>query len=806
MILKAAFLSLALLTFLSPISHAADESKNTKSSAAGTESRSAQNWLPADHAPGEGNIPAPINKIFSALNGRVRLLICRYQDNKLVSSSAFSDGILEAEGATWKNSVTADEKNGVASMDVTFKLEKGIADSAGVAVAFDFLKWNADNYVFAPAVLYDGNKFKILPVPYPPYIYDPKDRPLDMPITVTNILHLNKDRSPGLVEMMTFNLATPMMGFYDRTGKRGFLVLTDPKTSWGVSGMMVQENPARKMLTMVVSAPGVRVEKYFTSGGRAPSGDKGANFKAGDEVNLRFKIYEFAADGIPAFMTKVFDVRKSLSGPTTYRDLIPYSAAFEMISKNQEQNKYFEDGKYGYYVSRITDSPFHSQIGWAGNPIFSHPPAIGGSPEQLRRVGKTWDMMTEAQGKSGLFYAMFYRGKIYGDTFKEWETRPTIAMTRRTGDVLFFGIQQLEVLKAQGAGGMIKPEWEQMLRRSADALVTLYERYGQFGQHADADTGEMEINGSTAGAVGICGLTLAAEYFKNPKYLKIAEEAGKMYYDRDLTRGYAGGGAGEILQSPDGETPWDLAEGYMALYEATGQDIWLQRARDAINLLATWTLSYDYEFPPNSDLGRVGAKSTGSIFASSANNHSAPGFYVLSGDFLLRYYRATGDPRYAELYKDIVHNVTQYVNTEKNPIQPGCGEGFVSERVQVSDWEGPQFGQVHHNDSNYPWECLVQLASQQNPGIYLNTTTGAMLVLDHVKTEIVSRDAQGTKLKLTNNSLYPAKVSIFAETSKEAKKPLGYTAFLKWPKVEVGVGETEYVLVKPDGTIKPADS
>lgn len=42
-----------------------------------------------------------------------------------------------------------------------------------------------------------------------------------------------------------------------------------------------------------------------------------------------------------------------------------------------------------------------------------------------------------------------------------------------------------------------------------------------------------------------------------------------MYCERDFLRGYAGGGAAEILQSPDRQTPWDMVESCIVLYEIT---------------------------------------------------------------------------------------------------------------------------------------------------------------------------------------------------------------------------------------------
>jgi hypothetical protein len=87
-------------------------------------------------------------------------------------------------------------------------------------------------------------------------------------------------------------------------------------------------------------------------------------------------------------------------------------------------------------------------------------------------------------------------------------------------------------------------------------------------------------------------------------------------------------------------------------------------------------------------LGRSNCRSIGAIFASSQNNHGAPGLYILSGDFLLKLYRATRDKCFAELYKDIVHNVIQYVNTMYNPTIRNATDKYCSEHVNLCDWEG----------------------------------------------------------------------------------------------------------------------
>jgi hypothetical protein len=152
------------------------------------------------------------------------------------------------------------------------------------------------------------------------------------------------------------------------------------------------------------------------------------------------------------------------------------------------------------------------------------------------------------------------------------------------------------------------------------------------------------------------------------------------------------------------------------------------------------------------------------------------------------------------MYRDTAHNVIQYVNTRTNPIQGGGCEGCVSERVNLSDWEGAgSVGNVSHGDSNMAWETLAVLSCLENPGIYLRTDKETLLVLDHVEAQVVKRDAKGVTLKVTNPTSYPARVSIFAEDGSSAKRPLGWNAFTKWPRIELAAGKSGLYRISRNG-------
>jgi len=746
---------------------------------------------------------APVDHFLKDLKGSVRPVVCWYNGPILDSIRAFANGNLKTSDNQWTCGAKSNVSEKVLDLALSFKLAKGVAKSAGVAAAFDFTGFNTDNYILVPAVLYGGNRFRILPMDYPPYIHEEKDRPLDMPITVTNIPHLNPDGSHAKVEMNTGNVATPMLSFFNPKEKRGFILLAEQGTRFGNNGLFVEEDAGpgskEKRVTFVVSAPGVREQRYVMCG-RDSSGDRGAEWKTGDNVTLSFKIYNFRADDMTAFYEKVFDVRKALTGMNSYACITPYSAAADLIVKHDNADKWFENEKTAHYSNRPGgENPYYFQIGWSGMPIFAYPSLIAETPERLHRVLLTLEnKVFKAQGKTGLFYAMYTdEGKVLSDEHGRMEERPAISMTCRSMDVLDFTLRMFDLMKQRGHVDLIRPEWEKSLRACADGLVKVWKDYGQFGQFINVDNGKMDINGSTNGCAAGSALVLASQYFNEPKYLEVAEASMKMYHERDFLKGYAGGGAAEILQAPDSEAPWDMVESCMALYDATGKPEWLERAKFAANMLATWVVSYDYKFPEGSAMGRAGTHAAGSIFASSQNNHSAPGYYIMAGDCLLKLFRATGDPRYAEMYKDQSHNIVQYVGTSYNPLRHESG--YVTERVQLSDWEGNNVGSVDYKDTNMGWETLVALTCLENPGIYLHTDDDTFLVMDHLDAQVVKRDKTGVTLKITNTTAYDASVSVLAETVQQAKKPLQTNAFNKWPKVEVKVGESNLFRVSNDG-------
>ena len=304
--------------------------------------------------------------------------------------------------------------------------------------------------------------------------------------------------------------------------------------------------------------------------------------------------------------------------------------------------------------------------------------------------------------------------------FKHYrKVEPDMNMARTIGDMLFWMLKQFQLLKAQGRGQAIKPEWEASMKKLAEALMSTWKKDGQWGKLINVKTGIVAEYNTTGGATIIGALALASDYFNNPEYLTVAKEAAEFYYVRDfVTLGHTTGGCADILQNADSETAAGFMTSLMALYEISGDKQWLEKSRNLANLVATWTVSHDYQLPKTTELGGLGANLAGVYWASTQNKHGAPGICTSSGDALFKIYRTTGSTRYAELLRDIVA-------AHGESIRPG---GFTNERLTFCDADSRGSRGDHVTGWN---ELNGILMAMELPGIYLRTDKDDVFIFDH---------------------------------------------------------------------------
>ncbi len=548
----------------------------------------------------------------------------------------------------------------------------------------------ADNYVFIPACCYAGNQFDVRNYEYPP-MFTPEEARVDMPVTITDVPRLNPDGS-GKIEVTTGDAATPCVGVFSRTEKRGILVFTIQEIGGKNIGLAYEEGEIR------LTWPAKREVRYYWSHMR-----KNEEVWADEPAVIPYKVLEFSCETLAEFYKIFFENRKIMEMDDKRPPVRPFAEQFEIQKNKFNSMNWIEESQF--YSVGTDKSQFQVwQPGWVGGAMSGYAlMRLGGKLEWDREM-KTLFFLFSTQGESGFFYGVADAyGNTSGDAFgtpgaESWH------LIRKSADVLYFLFKHFSLMRDKARD--IPRHFVEGAEKAADGFVKLWKNYRQFGQFVDIHTGEIRVGGSTSGGIVPAGLARAYEFFGRPEYLQVAEESAEFYYCEHLSKGYTTGGPGEILQCVDSESGFGLLESFVVLYEVTGKEKWLNYAKECAFYCSSWVVSYNYRFPSKSEFGRHDMKTVGSVFANLQNKHSAPGICTLSGDSLWKLWNWTGDILFLELAKDISLTISQYMSTEDDPIydwgltpeerEEGTRQvleshrlpqGFICERVNMSDWE-----------------------------------------------------------------------------------------------------------------------
>ncbi len=539
---------------------------------------------------------------------------------------------------------------------------------------------NGSEYVLFPACVYNGNRFNVLKREYPP-MFSPGEAMIDMPVTITDVPRLERDGG-GRIQVTTGDVSIPCVGVYNKRTGKSVIVYTVQHIDGENLGLAYEKG------LISITYPALREKVY-----RANRMTVNADTYNDIDCDIPYKVIEFDCESMEKFYHNYFMNRKCMGMDDSRAVVLPYKTQFRILKDKFNSMNWCEEGKYYDINTKGMWQP-----GWCGGAMAGYPlMKLGGKPERYRAV-KTLEHLFANQAPSGLFYGF---SKDRNDGFSVSGTENWV-LVRKSADCLYFLFKYFELMDS------VPIEFIEGTRRTADCFVNLWNKYGQFGQFIDCDSGDIVVGGSTSGAIIPAGLSAAYKYFNDERYLSVAIESAGMMYERDALKGYTTGGPGEILQCPDSESAFALLESLVVLYEETCEDKWLEYAKFMAHQCSSWVVGYNYKFPETSEFSRLGMKTNGSVFANVQNKHSAPGICTLSAISLMKLHEWTKNELYLELYKDISLTMGQYMSTNERPIfswdridesidgkdtgkRPDkfrLPQGFINERVNMSDWEG----------------------------------------------------------------------------------------------------------------------
>lgn len=737
-----------------------------------------------------------------------------------------ADAVPEFAGAHWRlelnwREVSQGRRAGRFAATVT----GGKAEAVAAGLVWELANWSVEDYVLIPGAVYAGNRFDSMRRAYPPKIRDIGQRSDRLTLDIGDIPRLAAGPGRSHLDQTSLDGAVPGMGIRFADTAEALLLLTPQSSSHGPIGLELIENDARDRAELLMLVPGFLhplpgdEDPMPGIGNQAvahchPENAKPVDLAEGESICFDFELHEFACPDVHGLFERLFSHRTAMfpQSANPLPDVLPFSAAWGRLErKHNEQNWRETHGLYTLGIGWVPDQATQFwQNGWTGGGITSFAMIQEGDSVSVDRAGRNLEfLLTRGVSKTGLFKStMSESGEWRGDSSvgggEAWcrsedantteMTHATLSLVRRQGDCLLFVVRQL--LLWQERGHTVPEHWEAATRRSAEALCEVWEEEKEFGFLLDYETGKVAIRGSTSGGLIPAALAWASVYFSEPRFLAVAQAVAEHYRTHDLAWGVTTGGPGDALQAPDGESIFGLIESFITLFEMTGEPVWREAAVHACYQGASWAISYPYVFPEGSALAQIGCDARGAMIANAQNKCGVPGICTLSGQGILRTFRATGDERLLDLLREIAHALPQFLSREDRPIPTRITwahpfaelpAGWMCERVNVTpSWAEPLGEQAAYSC----WcEVAMMLTWCDLPGVYAQPDTGLVRCLDHVRAEWGDKDR--TTLRITNPTAFPAKVRVQWETSEAAQRerlPLNYAA--KLPVVEIAAGET----------------
>lgn len=691
-----------------------------------------------------------------------------------------SEGHIKFQDAMWDYKIKSSQlSNNACCHKVSAKLTlvRGQLKQCNVAIEAVFGRWSTENYVLMPAAAYNGNRFQSRRIAYSPKLYDPRDIGKDIPPIISDVPRLSLEDGPSGISDRSGAMSTPSMGFFSPQYGEGFWMLSPQGCHLGDFGYTITENRDRNKASFRISAPVVREQyKYRITDNQFPSGDRAPDWQPGDQVEIPLQLHFFDCPSVQHLFDYWNGMRYNLLPDPGPVNSIPFSSTFPIQEEKFNLQNWVES--HGYYSVGMREMFLQDwQIGWTGGMISTYPLLALGTQKTRERVLRNFDFLfPEGISPSGFFYDC---GALKGNTFhwyggdiRKPHTR-NWHLIRKSGDALYYIIKQFWLMEATGI--MVKEHWKDGLKTVADAFVKLWENNRQTGNYVDSVTGQIIVGGSTSAGIAPAALAYASVYYQDQKYLDAAQEMAEYFYDNYLAKGLTMGGVGDAMQNPDSESAYGVLESFAVLYEQTGKAIWLERAEQMASQFFTWIIGFNYNFPEDCTLGRMGVKTMGAVWANTQNKHGSPGICTFSGVALLRLFRATGKDIYRDMLCKIARFIPQMLCHPGNPIE-GMQTGWMTERVSTTDWfEG--IGELMMGST---WaETALMLTTLEIPAIYVMPDKKEIVAFDSLEAGWMDEFKGGEAIWIKNNSSERASVSILSEDHKQRIKPLGENYFLE---------------------------
>jgi hypothetical protein len=264
----------------------------------------------------------------------------------------------------------------------------------------------------------------------------------------------------------------------------------------------------------------------------------------------------------------------------------------------------------------------------------------------------------------------------------------------------------LEAWRFEEDWGDHHPEWLEWSTAGGEWLLRNQDADGSIPRAWEAGSGDIIDPFPLASFVVVPFLTGLAHETDQSKYLEAARKAGEFIWRNGGSDGCYAGATLDKPAAVDKEAAVLSLEGFLDLYDATGEEAWLNRALNAATMAESWIYIWNIPMPVDADdtllHWKRGVSTIGQQLIATGTS-MADGFLAMNAAAFARLYQVTGDSHFMEVARLVTHGSKAMLALPGRTFDL-AGPGWQQEHWNFSDNRG--YGL---NRNWLPWTAVANV-------------------------------------------------------------------------------------------------